>query len=189
MQVTATAKFVRLSPRKTRLLLATVKGMPAQEAVAQLKYRPQVAAKPLAKLIASAAANAEHNYSLDPKSLVIDKLTADVGPTLKRFKPVSRGRAQNIRRPTAHLTVVLRDVSPGADAKQPVKGKQAVKPAAKKTATKSTKDTTEPKPKVSSTAGSVHDAKHAQRSDNRSEVKQVAPRKSARQTGRGRGDK
>lgn len=184
MEVTATARFVRLSPRKARLLLPTVKGMLAQEAVAQLQYRPQVAAKPLAKLIASATANAEHNYSLDPATLVIDRLTVDAGPTLKRFKPVSKGRAQNIRRKTSHLAVVLRDVSPGAKS---VKGKKA-KLTAKQT-TKPAKDTTEPKPKVVSTAGDPKVVKHAQRSDDRTEVKQVAPRKSDRQTGRGRGDK
>lgn len=185
MEVTATARFVRLSPRKARLLLPTVKGMLAQEAVAQLKYRPQVAAKPLAKLIASAAANAEHNYSLDPATLVIDKLTVDAGPTLKRFKPVSRGRAQNIRRKTSHLAVVLRDVSPDA---KTVKGKKA-KLTAKKAPTEAAKDTTEPKPKVASKAGDPKVIKHTQRSDDRTEVKQVAPRKSDRQTGRGRGDK
>ena len=206
MQVSATAKFVRLSPRKARLLLQTVKGMPAQEAVLQLKHRPQVAAKPLAKLIASATANAEHNFSLDPAMLVIEKLTADAGPTLKRFKPVSRGRAQNIRRPTAHLTVVLSD----GGAAEPARGSAAKSSGAKRgrgsgpaarpptkavrgrAADRSgaeTKTTVEPKPKVSSKAGNVHDVKHEHRSDSRTEVKQVAPRKSDRQTGRGRGDK
>ena len=202
MQVSATAKFVRLSPRKARLLLATVKGMPAQEAVLQLKHRPQVAAKPLAKLIASATANAEHNFSLDPAMLVIEKLTADAGPTLKRFKPVSRGRAQNIRRPTAHLTVVLKDVSGGgadrrADAtaaskrprRRPASAAKASAKADRSAADSKSKNTTEPKPKVSSKAGNVHDVKHEHRSDSRTEVKQVAPRKSDRQTGRGRGDK
>lgn len=185
MEVSATAKFVRLSPRKARLLLPTVKGLPAQEAVLQLKYRPQASAKPLAKLIASAAANAEHNYSLDPATLVIDRLTADTGPTLKRYKPVSRGRAQNIRRKMTHLTVVLRDV---ADASGGGTVRRAgAKPVKKPT--KSAKDTSEPKPKVSSKAGNVHNVKHEHRSDSRTEVKQVAPRKSARQTGRGRGDK
>lgn len=186
MQVTATAKFVRLSPRKARILLATVKGMPAPEALLQLQHRPHAAAAPLAKLIKSAAANAEHNFSLDPARLVIEKLTADAGPTLKRYKPVSRGRAQNIRRPTAHLTVVLKDTSPDADAKPKV-GKKPTK-TAQKAATKNAKDATEPKPKVVSKAGDPKVVKHAKRSDDRSEVKQVAPRKSARQTGRG-GDK
>jgi large subunit ribosomal protein L22 len=185
MQVTATAKFVRLSPRKTRLLLATVKGMPAEEAVLQLQHRPHAAAKPLAKLIKSAASNAEHNFSLDPKNLVIETLTADEGPVLKRFKPVSRGRAQNIRRPTAHLKVVLKDVSPDAD-EQPKAGKKPAKTA--KAAPKKSATTPEPKPKVESKAGDPKTVKHQKRSDDRAEVKQVAPRKSARQTGRG-GDK
>ncbi len=187
MEVSATAKFVRLSPRKARLLLPTGKGLPAQEAVLQLKYRPQVAAGPLAKVIASAAANAEHNFSLDPATLVIDRLTADAGPTLKRYKPVSRGRAQNIRRKMTHLTVVLRDVAPEGGAG--TAAKSAKKPTKKPASATKSKRTAEPKPKVSSKAGNVHNIKHEHRSDSRTEVKQVAPRKSARQTGRGRGDK
>lgn len=182
MQVSATAKFVRLSPRKTRLLVQSVKGLPAQEAVLQLQHRPHAAAKPLAKLIKSAAANAEHNFSIDPAALVIERLTADAGPVLKRYKPVSRGRAQNIRRPTAHLTVVLKDTSPDADAK-PKKGKKPAKTA--KAAPKKSTTNAEPKPKVESKAGNPKAVKHEHRADDRAEVKQVAPRKSARQTGRG----
>ena len=190
MQVTSTAKYVRISPRKTRLLLPPVRGMRADDALLQLRHRPHAGAKPLAKVIASAVANAEHNFSLDKRDLVIEQVTADQGPTFRRFKPIARGRAQNIFRKTTHLTVTLRDV-PTGEPKLASKPKRAAKKAAdtakaaaKKVSPKARakKDAESKEPKL--TEGK--DAKHAQHTATKAEVSQVAPRKSGRQTSRGK---
>ena len=82
----------------------------AQEALAILKFAPQAASEPVAKVLASAIANAEHNYSLDPQSLVVSRVFVDEGPTLKRFRPRAQGRAYRIRKRTSHITVEVESV-------------------------------------------------------------------------------
>lgn len=193
MKVTATAKFVRNTPRKARLLLPTIKGLPAEEALLQLRHRPHASAKPIAKLISSAVANAEHNHSLDKRDLVVESVTVDQGPTFKRYKPVSRGRSQNIRRKTVHLKVVLRGVeSLSADEKKTTRTAKAAKKVtdtAKKVVKGSKKQAEEDSapnvPKETSKATDVPTAKHEPQTPNRAEVKQVVGRKTGRQTGRG----
>ncbi|MSU76310.1 50S ribosomal protein L22 [Patescibacteria group bacterium] len=189
MQVTATAKFVRNSPRKARLLLPTINGLPAEEALLQLQHRPHASAKPIAKLISSAVANAEHNHSLDKRDLVVESVTVDQGPTFKRYKPVSRGRSQNIRRKTVHLKVVLRGVE-SPDDKKTTRTKKATKKVtdtAKKIIKKQAEEDSAPEvPKTTSKATDVKTAKHEPQTPNRAEVKQVVGRKTGRQTGRGK---
>src|SRR5688572_2291935 len=109
MNVTAKSRNLRISPQKVRLVLPRVLGRPALEAAELLTLTPQKAALPLAKAIRSAVANAEHNYSIDPKRLRVTTLTADPGPSLKRYVPAARGSAHAIKRRTTHLTVVLSD--------------------------------------------------------------------------------
>lgn len=103
----ATAKFVRTSPMKARRVLALVRGKSVSEALAILKYAPQAASKPVAKVVASAAANAENNFGLDPRTLVISEAWANEGPTMRRFQPRAQGRAFQIRKRTSHITVVV----------------------------------------------------------------------------------
>ena len=103
----ATAKFVRVSPMKARRVLALVRGKDVAEALAILKYAPQGAAKDVAKVVASAAANAENNFGLDPRTLVISECYANEGPTMRRYQPRAQGRAFQIRNRTSHITVVV----------------------------------------------------------------------------------
>lgn len=103
----ATARFVRVTPMKARRVIDIVRGKTVAEALAILKYAPQGAAKPVAKVVASAAANAENNYGLDPRTLVISEAYANEGPTMKRFQPRAQGRAFQIRKRTSHITVVV----------------------------------------------------------------------------------
>ncbi|WP_291473526.1 50S ribosomal protein L22 [Corynebacterium sp.] len=103
----ATAKFVRVTPMKARRVIDTIRGKSVEDALAILRYAPQSASEPVAKVVASAAANAENNFGLDPDSLVISAAFADEGPTLKRFQPRAQGRAFQIRKRTSHITVVV----------------------------------------------------------------------------------
>ena len=110
----ATARFVRVSPMKARRVLALVRGKSVSEALAILKYAPQGAAEPVAKVVASAAANAENNFGLDRSSLVISEAYANEGPTMRRFRPRAQGRAFHIRKRTSHITVVVEEKKEGA---------------------------------------------------------------------------
>ncbi len=103
----ATAKFVRTSPMKARRVLALVLGKSVSEALAILKYAPQAASKDVAKVVASAAANAENNFGLDPRTLVVSECWANEGPTMRRYQPRAQGRAFQIRKRTSHITVVV----------------------------------------------------------------------------------
>jgi large subunit ribosomal protein L22 len=107
MEVKATAKYVRISPRKVRLVVDAVRGRPVDEALATLQFLPNAAAKAVAKVVESAAANAENNYQMSPEELYVARIYADEGPTLKRFKPRSRGRTSPILKRSSHITVVV----------------------------------------------------------------------------------
>ena len=110
----AQARYVRMTPMKCRRVVDLVRGMDVQPALDQLRFQPQAASEPIAKVIASAAANAEHNRQLDPSSLYISQAYVDEGPTLKRFRPRAQGRAYRIRKRTSHITVVV-SVRPSSD--------------------------------------------------------------------------
>jgi large subunit ribosomal protein L22 len=107
MRVKATAKYLRHSTRKTRLVTQQIVGLPVAEATAVLKFMPQEAARDVAKVLSSAAANAENNHDLAPDDLVVVEATANEGPTLKRFRPRAQGRAFAIHKPMTHVTVVV----------------------------------------------------------------------------------
>ncbi|HZQ31520.1 MAG TPA: 50S ribosomal protein L22 [Mycobacterium sp.] len=104
---TAKARFVRVSASKARRVIDLVRGKPVAEALDILRWAPQQASQPVAKVIASAAANAQNNNGLDPSTLVVATLIADEGPTAKRIRPRAQGRAFRIRRRTSHITVVV----------------------------------------------------------------------------------
>jgi ribosomal protein L22 len=105
--VRAQAKYVRTSARKARLVCDNVRGKSVVEARAILTHTPRAAARDWSKLLESAVANAEHNHELVGEDLVIKSISADEGPTMKRFRPRAQGRAARIRKRTAHLTILL----------------------------------------------------------------------------------
>ncbi len=103
----AKARFVRVSARKARRVIDMVRGKSVSDALDILRWTPQAASGPVAKVIASAAANAQNNNGLDPATLVVATVYADEGPTGKRIRPRAQGRAFRIRRRTSHITVVV----------------------------------------------------------------------------------
>ncbi len=103
----AKARFVRVSPTKARRVIDLVRGRSVADALDILRWAPQAASVPVAKVIASAAANAQNNNGLDPATLVVATVYADDGPTAKRIRPRAQGRAFRIRRRTSHITVVV----------------------------------------------------------------------------------
>ncbi|MGC5164517.1 50S ribosomal protein L22 [Rhodococcus sp. DT1] len=107
----AVARHVRVTPMKARRVVDIVRGKSVEEALAILKFAPQAAAEPVAKVIASAAANAENNYNLDPSTLVVATAYVDEGATLKRFQPRAQGRAFRIRKRSSHITVIVESVA------------------------------------------------------------------------------
>jgi large subunit ribosomal protein L22 len=107
MRVSATGKYLRHSTRKTRLVTSAIVGLPVTEATAILKFMVQGSARDVAKVLSSAAANAENNHDLALDDLVIVEATANEGPTLKRIRPRAQGRAFAIHKPMTHVTVVV----------------------------------------------------------------------------------
>jgi large subunit ribosomal protein L22 len=107
MEIKAKARFVRVSPRKTRLVAANIKNQPVEQALNILQFTPKKAAKELYKVLYSAIANAEHSSSLDVDELYVKNVLVDEGPTMKRIKPRAMGRATRILKRTSHLTVIV----------------------------------------------------------------------------------
>ena len=108
----ATAKYVRMSPTKVRRVVDLIRGLPASEAQAIVKFDPHAASEPVGKVLDSAVANAEHlahvrSQRLDPEDLFVTEAFVDEGPTLKRFRPRAQGRAYRIRKRTSHITIVV----------------------------------------------------------------------------------
>ena len=109
MQVRAIARGIGISPRKMRLVTNAVKGLRVNRAQAILQFMPKAAALPVSKVVASAAANAENNYNLDPDDLYILNIVADDSFRIKRVKARSRGQAARILRRFCHVTVIVSD--------------------------------------------------------------------------------
>ena len=109
MRVSATAKYLRRSTRKARLVTQAIVGKPVEEAAALLRFMPQHAARDVAKVLKSATANAENNHNLSADDLVVVEAHADEGPTIKRYRPRAQGRAFPIHKPMTHITVVVED--------------------------------------------------------------------------------
>ena len=127
MEARAQARFVRVTPMKARRVVDLIRGLPAADAQAVLRFAPQDASDPVGKVLDSAIANATNNHNLNPASLVVAEAYVDEGPTMRRFRPRAQGRAFRIRKRTSHITVILET----ADALEPVKA-----PAKKSTSTK-----------------------------------------------------
>ena len=110
MEIKASVNYLRIAPRKTRLVVDLVRGMDVDKAKAVLQFAEQKSARPILKLLNSALADAENNYQLNKeviKNLYIKSITVDEGPKLKRWMPVSRGTAHQIQKKTSHVTLVL----------------------------------------------------------------------------------
>ena len=106
----ARATYVRVTPMKARRVIDMIRDLPAQQALSVLRFAPQAASEPVAKVLASAVANAENNFSLDPETLIVSRAFVDEGPTLKRFRPRAQGRAYRIRKRTSHITIEVESV-------------------------------------------------------------------------------
>ncbi len=103
----AVAKYVRIAPRKARLVADEVRGKSYPEAVATLRFTNKKAAGIIGDVIRSAAANAENNHDADPEALFVKEIRVDEGPTIKRYRARAMGRATMIRKRTSHITVEL----------------------------------------------------------------------------------
>jgi large subunit ribosomal protein L22 len=107
MEARAIAKYLRISPRKTRLCADLIRGKRAEEAVHILSHTPKAGAKMIYKVVQSALANARQDKSIDVDTLYVKTVFVNQGPTLKRWQPKPMGRAGRIRKRTCHVTVVL----------------------------------------------------------------------------------
>jgi large subunit ribosomal protein L22 len=110
MEVKAKAKYIRISPRKVRLVVDVIRGMGITQGMNQLKFINKKASGPVRKLLASAIANAANNFELSEDNLYIKEARVDEGPTLRRWRPRARGRATPIRKRTSHINIVLAEI-------------------------------------------------------------------------------
>ncbi len=134
MQTRAVAKYVRMSPRKVRLVTNLIRGKDLEEARQILDYCPKAAARVVAKVLASAAANAENNNRIPPERLYVLNAFVDEGPTLKRFRPRALGRATRINKRTSHITVILEEREEETAKKRSPLRRISRRPAARKLA-------------------------------------------------------
>ena len=105
----ARVTYERIAPRKVQIVLDLIRNKPANEAMAILKYTPKAACEPLQKLLKSAIANAENNFSMDVDRLYVAECSVSQGATLKRIRPRAHGRAFRINKKTSHIDIVLRE--------------------------------------------------------------------------------
>ena len=125
MLTKAVARYIRVSPRKARLVADLVRGKTVAEALAILQYSPQIAARQIEKVLRSAIANAEHNHQVRSLDDLRVNAVIDGGPSLKRIQPRAMGRAFWIRHRLAHITVALAEAGPARTAAQPPRPSRA----------------------------------------------------------------
>ena len=109
MEAKAKVQFVRISPRKVKIVLDLVRGKNVSEAMAILKHTPKAASEYVYKLVKSAAANAEHNFGMDPEKLYVSECYVCPGPTLMRMMPRAKGSGDRILKRTSHITLVVKE--------------------------------------------------------------------------------
>jgi large subunit ribosomal protein L22 len=112
-QTRAVAKYIRIAPRKVRLVVDLIRGKRIGEALAILKFTPRGASPVVEKVLRSAIANAENNHNMDKDNLYVKEIFVGAGPTLKRFHPRAQGRAYSIMKRTSHITVVVAEKKEG----------------------------------------------------------------------------
>jgi len=109
MEAKAIAKYIRVSPRKTRLVAENIKGKGVEDALNILRFTPQKPAKILSKVLYSAISNAEQMPGVDVDTLIVESVMVNEGPTWKRIQPRAMGRAYRIRKRTSHITIVVKE--------------------------------------------------------------------------------
>ncbi|MBI4592472.1 50S ribosomal protein L22 [Candidatus Uhrbacteria bacterium] len=107
MEVKATARYIRMSPRKVRLIIDVIRGLGVAQARSQLAVMKKAASEPVLKLLESAVANATHNFRLDASQMYVKQIVADGGPVLGRWRARAFGRAAPIRKRTTHISITL----------------------------------------------------------------------------------
>ena len=107
MEAKAHLKYLRISPRKVKILCDLIRGKDVKTAAAYLMQTPKAASEPVMKLLKSAAANAENNHQMDPEKLYVSTCLATPGPIIKRIMPRAQGRAYRINKRTSHVTIVV----------------------------------------------------------------------------------
>ena len=127
-EVRAVAKWVRMSPRKARLVAEHIRGRSVPEARTVLAFTQRAAAREIEKVLRSAVANAEANHGLNGDSLIVSAAYVDEGPVMKRWRARARGRVARIKKPTCHITVKLVPVADGAITQTPAPSAPAVPP-------------------------------------------------------------
>jgi large subunit ribosomal protein L22 len=133
-EVRAVAKWVRMSPRKARLVTEHIRGRSVPEARTVLAFTPRAAAREIEKVLRSAVANAEANHNLVGDELIVSAAYVDEGPVMKRWRARARGRAARIRKPTCHITIRL---APAAQS-----GREEPEPAPEAASTTETEEAT-----------------------------------------------
>ena len=109
MEITATTKYIKMSPTKARDLANEIKGLPVSDALFITEFNARKAAIQIGKTLKSALANAEHNQGLSADQLIVKNALVDGGPMMKRYRPRARGSASPIQKKTSHITIVLSD--------------------------------------------------------------------------------
>jgi large subunit ribosomal protein L22 len=109
MEAKAHLRMLRISPRKTRLVADLIRGLDVSKAESILRFTPKGAAQPMLKLLTSAKANAVNNHDMFEDTLYVSRIYVDEGPTLKRYLPRARGRADIMRKRTSHVTIILEE--------------------------------------------------------------------------------
>ncbi|PIR81083.1 50S ribosomal protein L22 [Candidatus Kuenenbacteria bacterium CG10_big_fil_rev_8_21_14_0_10_39_14] len=122
METTAKLRYLRMSPRKVRLVVDAIRGVSVEQALARLKFSDKRAVQPVAKLLNSAIANAEHNQDLKRDNLLIKEIKVDEGPVLKRWRSRAFGRAAGIQKRTSHISIVLSEIKPSKEKADKKKG-------------------------------------------------------------------
>ena len=109
MEAKAQATYIRISPRKVKIVLDLIRNKPTDVALAILRHTPKAASEPVAKLLKSAIANAENNHSMDKNHLYVAECFVTPGMTMKRIMPRAQGRAYRINKRTSHVTIVVKE--------------------------------------------------------------------------------
>ncbi len=109
MEARAQMKFVRIAPRKVKVVCDLIRGKDAKTAAAILQQTPKAASEVMSKLLKSAVSNAENNHEMDPETLYVAETYADPGPIIKRYQPRAHGRAGRINKRTSHIPTVVKD--------------------------------------------------------------------------------
>ena len=127
----AEVKYVRISPRKVKIVIDLIRNKPVGEALAILKHTPKAASEIVEKLLLSAIANAENNHGMDVEKLYVAEIYSNAGPMLKRIRARAQGRAFRILKRTSHTTIVLKELGAKEDVVEKVETKKPEKPRKK----------------------------------------------------------